>query len=738
MGSSGIYLPDFDPELYYTKYQVYSRAEVDDKGFATKQYVDNTVNEIAGDVKLLKETFLAFKSMFDLIKEIDKVKDGDTPSITEFYPDTGLGSCKLLISEKSGKEVWLKPYEALDASDRLTISTYGDIDIGRNLKATVVPEGRITLYQIGFNPVYAGENNSTIMQIGIDYAQRNMVTLNLAGIETKITGVRVRDFITVDGESTCTLTAANRKFPMFYEDRGGTSSGTTISNTMTFKNITLKGTLQDNEISVERGIGGFGPQNSSPTKTVVPSPNEFECGIYLRSAQNCRIENVIFLRFRSTGLTLRTKSTGMTGSSISSCIFEQCHIGLHMGTRTEYNQLNNVRVNNCHYGIHNRGGNNTYIMTAANMCAFAMVLASGSNDGHGSITNGQLNHNMWSVVAINQDSGFVFIGMQMFYGDVIIKDCQGVIFETCLFKANRTVVDTDLKLGSAVGYNQFSTVMFETYNGTGHFSRTANSPAGLINVVRQADGSAVNWVNLNTSWYSQALKDYVFDKYATNNGSGSTYADTIVPDTLVNHGWPVKTFPETNSLTELKLSNGQYLQTNVKGISFVPFIPSTYEVAFSEKGMLLTAPWRFSQGIKLDRKSVHEISAIVEFIANPGQNIGLCGWSETDATKTTCAFLLSENSGRRLEVWIGNTKKQFNLTSDKYMVAGERNEIKFKWEPKDANTVVIYAYKDGVMIGAGQELNMPTSDLVIDSFATQASVFNGFLHSISIKSTPAE
>lgn len=731
-------LPNFNPDDYYTKYEVYSKSEIDNKQFTTKQYVDNTINEIAGDIKVLKETFLAFKSMFDLMKEIEKVKEGDTPSITEFYPDTGLGSCKLVIGKKTGKEVWLKPYEAVDANDKLVISAEGEVDIGLDLKASVVPEGRITLYQLGLNPIYMSLDNSIIMQIGVDYAQKNMVTLSLAGIETKISCVKVRDYITVDGESTCVLHAASRKWPMFYEERGGTSNGTTISNTMTFKNMTLRGSLQDNELSREGGIGGFGPQNSSPTKTVMPSANEFECGIYLRSAQNCKVDNVIFLRFRSTGLTMRTKSTGMTGSSVNSCIFEQCHVGLHLGTRSEYNQINNVRINNCNYGMHNRGGNNTYIMCAANNCAFAMVLASGSNDGHGNMTNGQLNHNMWSVVAINQDSGFVFIGMQMFYGDVLIKDCQGVIFETCLFKANRTIVDTDLKLGAAVGYNQFSTIMFELYNGTGHFTRTPNSPAGLLNVVRQADGSTVNWVNLNTSWYSQQLQDYVYNRYATNNGSGSTYTDTIIPDSLFNHGFPLPIMSDYVSQIDLNLASGSNYSTNISGLSIRPFDSKIKEAIFNEKGLLMTSPWRFSQGIKLDKMGTHEIKMNVEFISNPADNVGLCGWDENDTTKYKTAFLLSANSGRRLEFWLGTTKKLFNLTSDNYIVPGERIEIKYKWEPKNATTATVYAFKNGNMVGAGQEVNMPSGDLIIDSFSAIKSIFNGYLHSVSITSTMPE
>jgi hypothetical protein len=733
---SGSLLSDFDPDLYYTKYQLYSKSDIDGMDYATKQYVDNTINEIAGDVAALKEAFLAFKSINDLMKEIDKIEDGDSPSIIEFYENTGLGACKMLISKKDGTEVWIKPYETVDSNDILTISTYGEIDIGGELKAEIVPEGSVNLYQLGFNPEYAELDNTIMLQIGVDFAKRKMVTLSLSGIETQASRVVLRDYLTIDGGSTCTITAASRKWPVFFEERGSTTSGTSISSAITIKNLTLKGSLKDNEITYETGVGGYGPIASSPRKTVSPSSNEFECGIYLRSAHNCLIDNVTFLRFRGTGLTLHTKSSGMTGATVSNCIFEESHIGLHLGTRTEYNQLNNIRINNCYYGIINRGGNNNYIMTSVNLSGYALVLASGSNDGHGNMTNGQLNHNMWSVVAYEQDSGFVFIGMQMFYGDVVIKDCAGVVFETCLFKGNRVVVDTDLKSTSTVGYNQFSTILYKPYGG-GVFSKTDNTPAGLINCINQDDGTTVNWTALNTAWYSTSLKNYIYNSYTTNDGSGSTYTDAVIPSTIYNHGIPIDSMENQVSSIEFNFTQGN-LSSNVKGLSLRPFDYGIYEANFSDKGLLMTSPWRFSQGIRLGRYSIHEITVKYEFISNPSQNLGMCSWSTTSTSSYNNAFLLSENTGKRLEAWIGSYKKQFQLTSDRYITAGEMIEVKYKYEPQNENTAIIYCYKDGTMVGSGQEVNIPSSDIILESFASRNSVFNGYLHSISIKSTETE
>ncbi len=725
----------FDPTLYYTKYEVYSKGEIDSRNFATTLYVDQTVNEIAGDVQMLKDTFLAFKSIFDLMKEIEKVEEGDTPSITEFYPDTGLGACKLIVEKKTGKEIWIKPYAYLDPADKLIISTNCDIDIGLNLKVRIVPEGRLSLFQIGLNQQYMSMDNSILMQIGLDYAVENNVMLSLAGINTKASRIQLRDKCNIDGESTGVITAANRRWPIFYESRGGTGTGTTVSNMMTIKNLTLYGTLENNEIMTESGING-GPQNSSPKKTVAPSPNEYETGIYMRCAGNSRVENVMFYRFRSAGLVMRGKATGMVGSTIDSCIFEECHIGLHMATRSEYNQILNSRCNFCNYGILNRGGNNTYIMASANMCAFGFVLASGSNDGHGNMTNGQLNHNMYSVIAYYQDSGFVFIGMQMFYGDVFVKDCKGVVFNMSLFKGNRTIIDSDLKNSSTVvGYNQYSSIMMEPY-GSNWFSRTANAPAGLINVINQVDGSTVNWANVNTGWYTDALKNYVYNKYVTNNGSGSTYTDEACPGTLFNHGLPKPTYPDYKSSIEFKLAqNG----TNMSNISGLFIEPSTYDIKeaiYTEKGLLITTPWRFSQEVKLNKTWTHEISVTFDMISNLTANIGLCGWNTSDTTKYRFGFYLSQNNGVRLQAIIGSTTKTYNIPSDQQYQPGQTVTVKYRYEPMpDGQNATLYAFINDAMVGAGQEIAIPSTDIFIDSFSNPNALANCNLNSIVISSS---
>ncbi|MGL6131086.1 MAG: hypothetical protein ACRCZ9_05700 [Fusobacteriaceae bacterium] len=724
----------FDPTMYYTKYEVYSKAEIDSKNYATTMYVNQTVNEIAGDVQMLKDTFLAFKSMFDLMKEIEKVEEGDTPSITEFYPDSGLGSSKLLVEKKTGKEVWLKPYSHLDASDKLTLSTNCEIDIGLNLKVRVIPEGRLSLFQVGLNKTHMSEDNSTIIQIALDYAVSHNVMLSFAGVNTKASRIQMRDKCNIDGESTGVITAANKRWPIFWEGRGGTGSGTTVSNMMTIKNLTLYGTLQSNEILAENGING-GPQNSGPKKTVAPSPNEYEVGIYLRCAGNSKIQNVMFYRFRSAGLVLRGKATGMVGSTIDSCIFEECHIGLHMATRTEYNQVINSRCNFCNYGVLNRGGNNTYIMTSANMCAFGFVLASGSNDGHGNMTNGQLNHNMYSVVAYYQDSGFVFIGMQMFYGDVFIKDCKGVVFNMSLFKANRSIIDSDLKNSSTpVGYNQYSSIMMEPY-GQNWFSRTQNAPAGLINVINQLDGSSVNWASVNNSWYTDALKNYVYGPYVTNGGSGSTYTDTACASTIFNHGMQKPIYSDYKNSIEFKFAQNLNNYSNVPGILFEPLDYDTKEATYTEKGLLITHPWRLSQEVKLHRLWTHEISATFEMISNLTANIGLCSWNISDTSKYRFGFYLSQNNGVRLQAIIGSTTKTYNIPSDQQYPPGQLVTVKYRYEPTgDGQNAILYAFINDSMIGAGQEIPIPSGDLSIDSFSNSNALANCYLSSISISS----
>lgn len=141
------------------------------------------------------------------------------------------------------------------------------------------------------------------------------------------------------------------------------------------------------------------------------------------------------------------------GVEVVNCYFYRCKAGINLDYWTEYCKFTNCVTFQCYYACINNGGNNVF--TA---CTFHGVIGfladnSGSNknnNGHGSIIGCTFNHinnmneNMGNGIAIkliNIDSGLIFVGCQLWYGNVYVENSNGTTFTSCMFGNSAVTID---------------------------------------------------------------------------------------------------------------------------------------------------------------------------------------------------------------------------------------------------------------------------------------------------------
>ena len=172
-------------------------------------------------------------------------------------------------------------------------------------------------------------------------------------------------------------------------------------------------------------------------------PNQF--GIYVNSIYGdgivdpfkVNIREAEFYNFAGTGLALRMlgmDSVGFfKGSAIHNVNAYDCNIGIHLDRRAEYTTLSVFNTHGCNIGLRISGGNMVVGDGSIVQCVKGLQIDDGGvNSAHGTLCNVGIKHcSQYSVYAENTQIGFVLGNLNIFDGNIYLKNIKGFQFSNC-------------------------------------------------------------------------------------------------------------------------------------------------------------------------------------------------------------------------------------------------------------------------------------------------------------------
>lgn len=179
----------------------------------------------------------------------------------------------------------------------------------------------------------------------------------------------------------------------------------------------------------------------------------------------CLIDNVIFENINGNAIFInKTGYNFQNASIISNVIVKNCNCGVFLAQYAEFNRITNCIFDGNYYGMVNNGGNNviTNCDFSGNIQGLLMTNASDNygNSSHGSFIGCTFNHsdsnNGTAIELDTMIAAEMFVGCQIFYGEIKIKDSQGIVFDAC--NMGRTTPITVNGGGAVI----FSNCMFRT------------------------------------------------------------------------------------------------------------------------------------------------------------------------------------------------------------------------------------------------------------------------------------
>lgn len=159
-------------------------------------------------------------------------------------------------------------------------------------------------------------------------------------------------------------------------------------------------------------------------------------------ASNCHavIDNVSIEGFSGAGILVDSTGQGTSdGSHIQNCFVDNCGAGIWLNTHAEYCRITGCNFAYNYYGAINDGGNNSFVNCGfnRNIYGFFMDNTSGNlaNNSHSQVVGCMFNHidydsetlgKGWGIYIVGATSGMQFVGGNMFYGGIYLKNSKGV------------------------------------------------------------------------------------------------------------------------------------------------------------------------------------------------------------------------------------------------------------------------------------------------------------------------
>ena len=194
----------------------------------------------------------------------------------------------------------------------------------------------------------------------------------------------------------------------------------------------------------------------------------------------------------------------------------------------EYVRANGIAAFGNMVGIRLEAGNSSFAGSAASRNTNNFLICSNQNNGHGSWVGGTINHaGAYSILASNVSNGYIFAGSQIFFGDVYLTNCDGVIITD-------GELDTSAVTFGGGGRNE---VRFNTYPNTAPTFTYGGTSKAVAYANNKTDGTSVTalpWDLMSTNQVVVRSTNGFFSP-STNKGAvviGGNYSPTIAENVI--------------------------------------------------------------------------------------------------------------------------------------------------------------------------------------------------------------
>lgn len=149
------------------------------------------------------------------------------------------------------------------------------------------------------------------------------------------------------------------------------------------------------------------------------------------------VENVTVSGFAGGGLTLHNTGYPIQGGlNVTNVYVLNCDAGIHIDYWSEFSRFTNIHTQRCSYGLINNGGNNNFLNCSFSGNTLGVLMDNtdnkSPNNAHGTMVACEVDHSDFNKGVgfrlINLKPGYVFSGIQLFFSDVEIEDCDGIQF----------------------------------------------------------------------------------------------------------------------------------------------------------------------------------------------------------------------------------------------------------------------------------------------------------------------
>ena len=345
-------------------------------------------------------------------------------------------------------------------------------------------------YNVTANPTITTDTNNYLQATGddIDMATAIETMLNQTGIcnlgpgTFYVSGIDMPDETTIKGCGTATniilLSSVTSGYAIKMGSRcvvesvivsGGTTSPTITSEIGTRNGILWQGTA----------IPGESTTSNTPVRGTI---------------SNCYIRN-----FSGSGIRCYGTGTGISNClNVSNVYVYNSTVGINIEWLSEFHRFTNVDCRGCYYGIINNGGNNVFANCGFSKNTIGLLMdnthGQSGNNSHGSFSNCVFNHsgNNNDGVAIHIigcTNGEIFTGCQLFYGEIVIEESEGIVFANCNFGGS-SGTQISITNGGLIMYNGCCFKISPTVIKSG------NTATKFVNCYLR-DGTAVTISQLN-------------------------------------------------------------------------------------------------------------------------------------------------------------------------------------------------------------------------------------------------
>lgn len=209
-----------------------------------------------------------------------------------------------------------------------------------------------------------------------------------------------------------------------------------------------------------------------------------------------------FSLIRTYGLNAR-----YLGGTIRDNEIHTNNVGIYLGVRTEYMNIesNKILLNNV--GVWIRGGNNKLLGNTITSNSLALKISEGENDGHGIVSNNSLNHND-SIVIENLLAGMLISDNMIYVNDYFaIQNCDKL-----------TIIDNDFSLTDLEDRGSNTDLLIARNN----FINNIDVPISFDSSLVGNHGVGARQGNARTNWRTER-QGYEGFHYASNSYYDTSY-----------------------------------------------------------------------------------------------------------------------------------------------------------------------------------------------------------------------